>query len=45
MAAVLLLKPTINQYSEEVADGMIEDTWEGLGVWGGTVTSILGWQT
>jgi hypothetical protein len=45
MAAVLLLKPTINQYSEEAADGMIEDTWEGRGMWGRCCTIVLGAST
>jgi hypothetical protein len=45
VATVLLLKPTINQYLEEAANGMIEDAWEGRGVWADAVPLILGQQT
>ncbi len=39
------IKPTINRYLEEAADGMLEDAWEGWGVWGGAVPSFWGWHT
>jgi hypothetical protein len=41
VAAVLLLKPTINQYLEEAADEMIDNAWEGRGVWGGCYTIVF----
>jgi hypothetical protein len=34
VAAVLLLKPLINQFLMEAADGMLEDVCEGRGVCG-----------